>query len=95
MHALSLLALSGSSCDLWAALQALGLSDVQLLVRLMWLVAHGRVPLDGSARTVTSSRPQPSEITASLSHLSDAIGALAQNDPEASRLLLQLCTKVT
>ena len=92
MHALSLLALSGSSCDLWAALQALGLSDVQLLVRLMWLVAHGKVPLDGSARTATA-KPQLSEISASLSHLSDAIGAHAQNDPEASRLLLQLCTK--
>lgn len=43
MRALSLLALSGSSCDLWAGLEALGLCDVRLLVRLMWLVAQGIV----------------------------------------------------
>lgn len=43
MRALSLLALSGGSCDLWAGLDALGLCDVRLLVRLMWLVAQGEI----------------------------------------------------
>ena len=45
MRALSLLALSGGSCDLWAGLEALGLCDVRLLVRLMWLVAQGETQL--------------------------------------------------
>ncbi|XP_042891775.1 probable E3 ubiquitin-protein ligase HERC1 isoform X3 [Penaeus japonicus] len=92
MRALSLLALSGGSCDLWAGLNALGLCDVRLLVRLMWLVAQGRVPLDGSART-TGAVLQPTDITTSLAHLSDAIGALAQNDTDAAKLLLHLCTQ--
>ncbi|CAL4059546.1 unnamed protein product, partial [Meganyctiphanes norvegica] len=93
MRALSLLALSGGSCDLWAGLEALGLCDVRLLVRLMWLVAQGRVPLDGTARTPTTFTPQRVDINTSLAHLSDAIGALAQNDKEAAKLLLQLCTQ--
>ncbi|XP_064122794.1 probable E3 ubiquitin-protein ligase HERC1 isoform X2 [Macrobrachium nipponense] len=92
MRALSLLALSGGSCDLWAGLEALGLCDVRLLVRLMWLVAQGRVPLDGSARTAGSVL-QPTDVATSLAHLSDAIGALAQNDTDAAKLLLQLCTQ--
>ncbi|KAK7085894.1 hypothetical protein SK128_025641 [Halocaridina rubra] len=94
MRALSLLALSGGSCDLWAGLEALGLCDVRLLVRLMWLVAQGRVPLDGSARTAGSVL-QPTDVSTSLAHLSDAIGALAQNDTDAAKLLLQLCTQVS
>lgn len=48
MRALSLLALSGGSCDLWAGLEALGLCDVRLLVRLMWLVAQGKVLFSAS-----------------------------------------------
>nr|XP_053648635.1 probable E3 ubiquitin-protein ligase HERC1 isoform X2 [Cherax quadricarinatus] len=92
MRALSLLALSGGSCDLWAGLEALGLCDVRLLVRLMWLVAQGRVPLDGCARTC-GAVVQATDVSTSLAHLSDAIGALAQNDTGAAKLLLQLCTQ--
>ncbi|XP_063888404.1 probable E3 ubiquitin-protein ligase HERC1 isoform X2 [Scylla paramamosain] len=92
MRALSLLALSGGSCDLWAGLEALGLCDVRLLVRLMWLVAQGRVPLDGSARA-NGATVAATDISTSLAHLSDAIGALAQNDTDAAKLLLQLCTQ--
>ncbi|XP_071541149.1 LOW QUALITY PROTEIN: probable E3 ubiquitin-protein ligase HERC1 [Panulirus ornatus] len=92
MRALSLLALSGGSCDLWAGLEALGLCDVRLLVRLMWLVAQGRVPLDGCART-SGSVLQATDVNTSLCYLSDAIGALAQNDTDAAKLLLQLCTQ--
>lgn len=54
---------------------------------------EGRVPLDGSART-TGAVLQPTDITTSLAHLSDAIGALAQNDTDAAKLLLHLCTQV-
>lgn len=97
MRCLSLLALSGSSCNLWAALQSLGLSDVHLLVRLMWLVAHGRVPVDSYTLSGVSAghQVQAAEIRSSLAHLSNAIGALAENDAKASRMLLQLCTKVS
>ena len=66
MRALSLLALSGGSCDLWAGLEALGLCDVRLLVRLMWLVAQGRVPLDGTARTPTTVTPQVSRCSTDI-----------------------------
>ena len=34
------------------------------------------------------------DISTSLAHLSDAIGALAQNNTDAAKLLLQLCTQV-
>lgn len=37
---------------------------------------------------------QASDVSTSLSHLSDAIGALAQNDTDAAKLLLHLCTQV-
>lgn len=56
--------------------------------------------MDGSARGGSSNSSssagmtQASDVSTSLSHLSDAIGALAQNDTDAAKLLLHLCTQV-
>lgn len=99
MRCLSLLALSGSSCNLCAALQALGLSDIYLLVRLMWLVAHGRVTIEGGQSSGYGSgsideKSLTLDMRNSLSYLSSAIGALAENDMDASKMLLHLCIKV-
>ncbi|XP_070543560.1 probable E3 ubiquitin-protein ligase HERC1 isoform X2 [Ptychodera flava] len=101
MKALSLLSISGSACNLTEGLESLGLADIRLVVRLMCLAAAGRAefatPVDGLH---SSTNIDPSSInisgcssTASLTYLSSAIGSLAVNSPQASKLLIQLCTQ--
>ncbi|XP_077988697.1 putative E3 ubiquitin-protein ligase HERC1 [Glandiceps talaboti] len=101
MRALSLLSISGSACNLSEGLESLGLADIRLVVRLMCLAAAGRAefssPIDGVLSTsntdLSGTNSGRSTCTASLSYLSSAIGSLAANSPQASRLLIQLCTQ--
>lgn len=65
----------------------------KIYVYLILTSSTGRVPLDGCART-SGAVLQATDVNTSLCHLSDAIGALAQNDTDAAKLLLQLCTQV-
>ena len=88
---------SGSACSLAAGLEALGLADIRLLVRLMCLTAAGRAEFvmgtddTGDHGNATAT---PSGMTTSLTYLSAAIGSLAANSAGASRMLVQLCTQV-
>ncbi|XP_033633807.1 probable E3 ubiquitin-protein ligase HERC1 isoform X2 [Asterias rubens] len=103
MRALSLLSVSGSACNLSEGLEQLGLSDIRLVVRLMCLAAAGRT--DFAATTNLSSLSYGGQDTlefastglmstsSSLAYLSAAIGSLASCNPNAAKMLVQLCTK--
>ena len=101
---------SQSACSLSSGLELMGLADIRLIVRLMCLSASGRVESppttrlpsrSGSADTVTTTHSLPLAASGDaapsaqyLGYLSASIGALAADNPNASRLLLQLCTQV-
>ncbi|XP_032830981.2 putative E3 ubiquitin-protein ligase HERC1 isoform X4 [Petromyzon marinus] len=101
MRTLSLLSVSGSACSLTAGLEALGLTDIRTLVRLMCLAAAGRVGLTTSSPSSPEHLPDGCSIISSkmhkpiscLAYLSSAIGCLASNSPSAAKLLVQLCTQ--
>ncbi|XP_078688080.1 putative E3 ubiquitin-protein ligase HERC1 isoform X3 [Branchiostoma floridae x Branchiostoma belcheri] len=96
MKALSLLSVSGSACSLAAGLEALGLADIRLLVRLMCLTAAGRAEfVMGTDDTGHhgNGTGTPNGMATSLTYLSAAIGSLAANSASASRMLVQLCTQ--
>lgn len=86
-------------------MEQLGLADIRLVVRLMCLAAAGRANF---AATMMEA-PSPNFMgplehgvmeghvagsTSSLTYLSAAIGSLASSNPNAAKLLVQLCTKV-
>ncbi len=87
----------------------MGLADIRLVVKLMCLCASGRVetphPGDGVLPLGLSDSVKAAvaglggdigtdSSNAHLTYLSTAIGALAQDNPTASKLLVQLCTQV-
>ncbi|KAJ8304108.1 hypothetical protein KUTeg_017691 [Tegillarca granosa] len=86
MKVLSVLAGSGTSCSLPAALEYIGLSDIMLIVQLMCLCASGKIVY---SKTISS----PRDCTESLSHLTTAIGSLVQENPISLKQLVQLCTQ--
>lgn len=81
-------------CNQSSGLEALGLADIRILVRLMCLAAGGRVHtgLDqqGMGRGSVSDR----DGSAFLSFLSSAIGSLVSHSPAAYRELVDICTQV-
>ncbi len=85
---------SSSVCNQSSGLEALGLADIRILVRLMCLAAGGRVHtgLDqqGMGRGSVSDRTG----SAFLSFLSSAIGSLVSHSPAAYRELVDICTQV-
>ncbi|XP_051919775.1 probable E3 ubiquitin-protein ligase HERC1 isoform X1 [Hippocampus zosterae] len=99
MRALSLLSVSGSSCSLAAGLESLGLTDIRTLVRFMCLAAAGRAglstgPSAGSGHAErTRGGAKASKPISCLAYLSTAVGCLASNNPNAAKLLVQLCTQ--
>uniref|UniRef100_A0A3Q2XK51 HECT-type E3 ubiquitin transferase n=1 Tax=Hippocampus comes TaxID=109280 RepID=A0A3Q2XK51_HIPCM len=99
MRALSLLSVSGSSCSLAAGLESLGLTDIRTLVRFMCLAAAGRAglstgPTAGSGHAErTRGGAKASKPISCLAYLSTAVGCLASNNPNAAKLLVQLCTQ--
>ncbi|XP_071845609.1 probable E3 ubiquitin-protein ligase HERC1 isoform X3 [Apostichopus japonicus] len=100
MRALSLLSVSGSICNLSEGLDRIGLSDIQLIVRLMCLAAAGRTdiptgessPVDNT-RDMTFGQGVLGHGSSSLSYLSTAIFSLVSSNPISARMLMQLCTK--
>lgn len=82
---------SGASSNLAVGLKSIGLSDIQKVVRLMSLVNAGRVEL---ARKPVPSNDGVSSGSQVLQTLSAGVTALADQDPEASGLVLNMCTKV-
>lgn len=85
---------SSSVCNQSSGLEALGLADIRILVRLMCLAAGGRVHTcvdqQGMGRGSVSDRTG----SAFLSFLSSAIGSLVSHSPAAYRELVDICTQV-
>lgn len=81
-------------CNRSSGLEALGLADIRILVRLMCLAAGGRVHtcLDqqGMGRGFVSDRTG----STFLSFLSSAIGSLVSHSSAAYRELVDICTQV-
>ncbi|KAK2872403.1 hypothetical protein Q8A67_022300 [Cirrhinus molitorella] len=92
MRALSQTSTS-SVCNQSSGLEALGLADIRILVRLMCLAAGGRVHTgmdqQGLGRGSVSDRTG----SAFLSFLSSAIGSLVSHSPAAYRELVDICTQ--
>lgn len=72
-------------------LKSIGLSDIQKVVRLMSLVSAGRVEF---ARKAVASNDGICSGSQALQTLSAGVTALSDRDPEASGLVLNMCTKV-
>uniref|UniRef100_A0A8C1RPW7 E3 ubiquitin-protein ligase HERC1 n=1 Tax=Cyprinus carpio TaxID=7962 RepID=A0A8C1RPW7_CYPCA len=93
MRALSQTSTSSSVCNQSSGLEALGLADIRILVRLMCLAAGGRVHTtvhqQGVGRGFVSDRTG----SAFLSFLSSAIGSLVSHSPAAYRELVDICTQ--
>ncbi|XP_048876533.1 probable E3 ubiquitin-protein ligase HERC1 isoform X3 [Brienomyrus brachyistius] len=93
MNALSQTSSSTSSCSQSCGLEALGLADIRILVRLMCLAAAGRV------HTVMGQLGSDTSLTAErtgfgfLTFLSSAIGCLVSSSPVAYRQLVDICTQ--
>ncbi|XP_052393189.1 probable E3 ubiquitin-protein ligase HERC1 isoform X2 [Carassius gibelio] len=92
MRALSQTSTS-SVCNQSSGLEALGLADIRILVRLMCLAAGGRVHTtvdrQGAGRGFVSDRTG----SAFLSFLSSAIASLVSQSPAAYRELVDICTQ--
>ncbi|XP_035245722.1 probable E3 ubiquitin-protein ligase HERC1 isoform X2 [Anguilla anguilla] len=88
MKALSQTSSSASVCSHSSGLEALGLANIRILVRLMCLAASGRVhtAMDHLGCGHGSS-------SAFLTFLSSAIGSLVSNSPTAYRELVDICTQ--
>ncbi|XP_067667414.1 probable E3 ubiquitin-protein ligase HERC1 [Haliotis asinina] len=84
MKVLTLLAQSGSSCCLSAALDHIGLADIMQIVRLMSLCAAGKIEM---------SHTQQRDQSEYLRYLTTAIGALVQESPVSLQQLISLCTQ--
>lgn len=103
--------------SLSGGLSAIGLSDIRKVVRLMSLVAGGRVELPKTNSQPSNNMLMTSDnfnintgqnliilnelsnkldpaTTECLQTLSWAVSALADVDPDASKLVMNMCTKV-
>lgn len=103
---LSQLAISANPMSLAQSLEMIGLSDICKVVRLMTLVAMNRVEVtnvhtrDEIRSSYTFLLKNISQLSSPipaangcLNNLSIIISALAQNNPEASKLVVNMCTK--
>ncbi|XP_034166972.2 probable E3 ubiquitin-protein ligase HERC1 isoform X4 [Pangasianodon hypophthalmus] len=91
LTALSQTASITSVCSQSSGLEALGLADIRILVRLMCLAASGRVQVDQQDSVRGSGSGGSS--SAFLSFLSSAIGSLVSHSPTAYRELVDICTQ--
>lgn len=85
---------SGSVCSQSSGLEALGLADIRILVRLMCLAAAGRVhtTIEGLGFGRGTSAEKAGSVF--LTFLSSAIGCLVSSSPSAYRELVDICTQV-
>ncbi|KAF7696652.1 hypothetical protein HF521_005070 [Silurus meridionalis] len=91
LTALSQTASITAVCSQSSGLEALGLADIRILVRLMCLAASGRVQVGQQDRGRGSGGDGSS--SAFLSFLSSAIGSLVSHSPTAYRELVDICTQ--
>lgn len=88
------LCFSSSVCNQSSGLEALGLADIRILVRLMCLAAGGRVHTSVDQQGVGRGSVSDRTGSAFLSFLSSAIGSLVSHSPAAYRELVDICTQV-
>ncbi|KAL0271708.1 UNVERIFIED_CONTAM: hypothetical protein PYX00_008714 [Menopon gallinae] len=116
IRAVNILSLGGSWSGFIGGLSSVGLSDIRKVVRLMSLVAGGRVELPKlstvkmlNMNMLTDqnefslipnymlfnelSEKLDSRTSDSLQTLSCAVSALAERDPNSSKLVIKMCTK--
>lgn len=91
---------SRESSSLAEGLQEIQLCDIKLVVKLMCLCASGDMGTTVTTSSTTSSTATTGAATNSrdkqtLSYLATAIATLARSDNAASKLLLNVCSKVT
>lgn len=106
---LIILSISEWSCDMHAALEQVGLSDVNKLIKLMCLTAAGRTDTnnlmcsaaaetDNSKLLHNSSRPffnlpYDMKTCTALHHIGKAVEVLVSSDQKAAKRVLEMCTK--
>ncbi|XP_030623810.1 probable E3 ubiquitin-protein ligase HERC1 [Chanos chanos] len=93
MRALSQISSSTSMCSQSSGLEALGLADIRILVRLMCLAAGGRVHSGAEQQGVGRGTTTDRTGSTFLSFLSSAIGSLVSHNPVAYRELVDICTQ--
>ncbi|CAG9773088.1 unnamed protein product [Ceutorhynchus assimilis] len=105
LNVLSILSMSTNYVNLISCLELIGLGSIGKVVRLMTLTAMNRVEIGNIENTpdILSFRlPKdfnqlttnlPNAANSCLQHLSVCIAALAQNDLDASNLVIDICTK--
>ncbi|XP_072518712.1 probable E3 ubiquitin-protein ligase HERC1 isoform X2 [Salminus brasiliensis] len=93
LRALSQISSTSSMCNQSSGLEALGLADIRILVRLMCLAASGRVHMDVDQQGMGRGSLSDSSGSAFLSFLSSAIGSLVCHSPTAYRELVDICTQ--
>ncbi|XP_066566869.1 probable E3 ubiquitin-protein ligase HERC1 isoform X2 [Amia ocellicauda] len=89
IKALSQISASASLYSQSSGLEALGLADIRILVRLMCLAAAGRVHTAIECLGPAGERMG----SAFLTFLSSAIGCLVSNSPTSYRELVNICTQ--
>lgn len=104
LNVLSLLSMSTNYVSLIECLELIGLGDIGKVVRLMTLTAMNRVEIkiQNSPEFLNFRLPKdfnqlttnlPSSANSCLKYLSVSIAALAQNELDASNLVINICTK--
>ncbi|XP_066501303.1 probable E3 ubiquitin-protein ligase HERC1 isoform X2 [Hoplias malabaricus] len=93
LRALSQISSTSSVCNQSSGLEALGLADIRILVRLMCLAAGGRVHMDVDQQVTGRGSMSDNTGSAFLSFLSSAIGSLVCHSPTAYRELVDICTQ--
>ncbi|XP_076139905.1 putative E3 ubiquitin-protein ligase HERC1 isoform X8 [Alosa pseudoharengus] len=85
--------LSQSTASQSCGLEALGLADIRILVRLMCLAAAGRVHMGAEPQGLGRGPVSDRSGSAFLSFLSSAIGSLVSHSAVAYRELVDICTQ--
>ncbi|XP_018324237.1 probable E3 ubiquitin-protein ligase HERC1 isoform X2 [Agrilus planipennis] len=106
LNVLSILARSNSSANLVHGLEIIGLDDVPTVVKLMTLIAMNRIEMNNStpavdhyanvatlSKSLADTSIRSAAAHASLCNLSVSIAALAQNNADASKMVVSMCTK--
>ncbi|KAJ7986812.1 hypothetical protein DPEC_G00332260 [Dallia pectoralis] len=98
MRVLSQTSSSASVCSASSGLEALGVADIRILVRLMCLAAAGRVHTSVDQERVAGGSMGcgvaiERSSSAFLSFLSSAVGSLVTHSPTAYRELVDICTQ--
>lgn len=107
LNILSLLSMGTNAINLIRSLEMIGLSDIRKVVRLMSLTAMSRIEIDHfNVQNESGTYPQllnkcfsqlatqiSPAASSCLKNLSISIAALAQNDADASKMVVDMCTK--